>query len=269
MIPDITKKARHAQTQNEHKPARRRPPDNHPAILWALKEEYLNTRPPQTTSTSPDTITMLSQISRLVPALRRAREAETLPRLFSGLNITLRNNTSNLIGAKSIGSMVSLPSVAPNIKCGTKINSLMMTRSVLSNTNVTTNNYNFLGVSSFTSHQVRGFASKKHKRVIKLSKGFRGRANRCFRVAIRRLEKSWQYAYRDRKVKKREFRKLWIQRLNAGVRQQGLSYSKFIEMEGRSGVKLDRKILSGLAMYEPFSFKAVVDVVKKMSAEGK
>ena len=59
----------------------------------------------------------------------------------------------------------------------------------------------------------------QHKRVIRQSKGFRGRANRCFRIAIRRLEKSWQYAYRDRKNKKREFRKLWIQRLNAGVRQ--------------------------------------------------
>lgn len=117
------------------------------------------------------------------------------------------------------------------------------------------------------AQQTRGFASKKHKWVIRQSKGFRGRANRCFRVAIRRLEKSWQYAYRDRKVKKREFRKLWIQRLNAGVRQHGLSYSRFIQMQGRSGVVLDRKILSGLAMYEPFSFKAVVGVVQKMSAE--
>ncbi|KAL7439218.1 hypothetical protein ACHAXH_005655 [Discostella pseudostelligera] len=120
----------------------------------------------------------------------------------------------------------------------------------------------------FLMQQSRGFASKKHKRVIRQSKGFRGRANRCFRVAIRRLEKSWQYAYRDRKVKKREFRKLWIQRLNAGVRQYGLSYSKFIQMQNNSGIVLDRKILSGLAMYEPFSFKAVVDVVKAMSAEG-
>ncbi|KAL7513945.1 hypothetical protein ACHAXN_011208, partial [Cyclotella atomus] len=101
-----------------------------------------------------------------------------------------------------------------------------------------------------------------HKRVIKLSKGFRGRANRCYRIAIRRLEKSWQYAYRDRKVKKREFRKLWIQRLNAGVRQHDVSYSNFINMQSKSGVVLDRKILSNLAMYEPFSFKAVVDVVK-------
>jgi large subunit ribosomal protein L20 len=68
-------------------------------------------------------------------------------------------------------------------------------------------------------------------------------------------------------VKKREFRKLWIQRLNAGVRQQGLSYSKFIQLQGKTGVVLDRKILSTLAMYEPFSFKAVVDVVKKISVE--
>jgi large subunit ribosomal protein L20 len=212
---------------------------------------------------------MLSQISRrLVPVLGRATEADTLPRLFSGLNLTMRNNTSHLIAARSIGSMASLPSAVPIIKSGTNMNTLI-TRGVLTNTNFTTNYSNILGTSSVASHQARGFASKKHKRVIKLSKGFRGRANRCFRVAIRRLEKSWQYAYRDRKVKKREFRKLWIQRLNAGVRQQGLSYSKFIEMEGRSGVKLDRKILSGLAMYEPFSFKAVVDVVKKMSAEGK
>ncbi|KAL7527387.1 hypothetical protein ACHAXR_001931, partial [Thalassiosira sp. AJA248-18] len=105
-----------------------------------------------------------------------------------------------------------------------------------------------------------------HKRVIRLSKGFRGRGKNCFRIAIRRLEKSWQYAYRDRKVKKREFRKLWIQRLNAGVRQHGISYSKFIAMQGKSDVTLDRKILSGLAMYEPFSFKAVVDVVQKISA---
>lgn len=124
--------------------------------------------------------------------------------------------------------------------------------------------YYLVGINS--AQQTRGFASKKHKAVIRQSKGFRGRANRCFRVAIRRLEKSWQYAYRDRKVKKREFRKLWIQRLNAGVRQHGMSYSRFISMQGKSGVVLDRKILSGLAMYEPFSFKAVVNVIQKVSA---
>ncbi len=66
-------------------------------------------------------------------------------------------------------------------------------------------------------------------------------------------------------MKKREFRKLWIQRVNAGVRQYGISYSRFVQMQARSGVVLDRKILSGLAMYEPFSFKAVVDVVQKFS----
>jgi len=124
-------------------------------------------------------------------------------------------------------------------------------------------------MGSNSAQQTRGFASKHHKAVIRQSKGFRGRANRCFRVAIRRLEKSWQYAYRDRKVKKREFRKLWIQRLNAGVRQHGMSYSNFINMQGKSGVVLDRKILSGLAMYEPFSFKAVVNVVQKIGGAGK
>ncbi|KAL9181421.1 hypothetical protein ACHAXT_010226 [Thalassiosira profunda] len=125
-----------------------------------------------------------------------------------------------------------------------------------------------LAASAPSMQQARGFASKKHKRVIRQSKGFRGRANRCFRIAIRRLEKSWQYAYRDRKNKKREFRKLWIQRLNAGVRQYGMSYSRFINLQGKSGVALDRKILSGLAMYEPFSFKAVVDVVEMSAANG-
>lgn len=202
-----------------------------------------------------------------MPIIGRAtHNADGLNCLFGGLKITTRSNhhylPTNLIAAsRTIGSVVSLPS-APL--------TLVKPRPLLSTNNYfpATNNNVLVGTlfNTTTQHQTRGFASKKHKRVIKLSKGFRGRANRCFRVAIRRLEKSWQYAYRDRKVKKREFRKLWIQRLNAGVRQQGLSYSRFIEMEGRSGVKLDRKILSELAMYEPFSFKAVVDVVKKMSS---
>jgi large subunit ribosomal protein L20 len=137
-------------------------------------------------------------------------------------------------------------------------------------------NFFYTLVSSFSSHADHSpllssttiIYNIQHKRVIKQSKGFRGRAKNCFRIAIRRLEKSWQYAYRDRKVKKREFRKLWIQRMNAGVRQYGISYSRYVQMQARSGVVLDRKILSGLAMYEPFSFKAVVDVVKKFSIEG-
>lgn len=110
--------------------------------------------------------------------------------------------------------------------------------------------------------QIRNFASKKHKRIIKMAKGFRGRANRCFKVAINRVEKALQYAYRDRKVRRREMKKLWNERINAGVRQHGISYSRFIHALHKSGVTLDRKVLAELAANEPFSFKAVVDVVR-------
>jgi large subunit ribosomal protein L20 len=107
-----------------------------------------------------------------------------------------------------------------------------------------------------------------------MAKGYRGRANRTFRAAIRRVEKGLQYSYRDRKVKKRNFRKLWIERVNAGVRQHGMSYSRFIngmqnvgvhggvEGEEEQKIVLNRKVLADLAAFEPFSFKAVVDVVK-------
>ena len=100
-----------------------------------------------------------------------------------------------------------------------------------------------------------------------MSKGFRGRGKSCYRIAIRRLEKSWQYAYRDRKNKKREFRKLWITRINAGVREHGVNYSRFVNNLHTSGVLLNRKVLSDLAMNEPFAFKAVVDVVKVKAEE--
>lgn len=111
-----------------------------------------------------------------------------------------------------------------------------------------------------------------------MAKGFRGRAKNTFKAAIRRVEKGLQYAYRDRKVKKRNFRKLWIERVNAGVRQHGMSYSRFInamanmggnasgedgEKKGDRKIILNRKVLADLAANEPFSFKAVVDVVKK------
>mmetsp|Transcript_10859 Transcript_10859/g.16697 ORF Transcript_10859/g.16697 Transcript_10859/m.16697 type:complete len:145 (-) Transcript_10859:254-688(-) len=108
----------------------------------------------------------------------------------------------------------------------------------------------------------RSFASKKHKAVLRQSKGFRGRAKNCYTIAIRRLQKSWQYAYRDRKVQKREWRKLWIQRLNAGVRQYGISYSRFIPKLQQANIQLNRKVLAELAAKEPFSFKAVIDVTK-------
>lgn len=76
------------------------------------------------------------------------------------------------------------------------------------------------------------------------------------------MEKSWQYAFRDRKQKKRNFRKLWIERINAGVRQHGMSYSRLINSSKHSGCELNRKVLADMAANEPFSFKAVVDVVK-------
>ena len=138
--------------------------------------------------------------------------------------------------------------------------------------------------SLYTYTPKRSMASQKHKRIIKMAKGYRGRAKNTFRAAIRRVEKGLQYAYRDRKMKKRNFRKLWIERINAGVRQHGMSYSRFIngmmkmnEMNSTTGVGegiggevgkkivLNRKVLADLAANEPFSFKAVVDVVKMHS----
>lgn len=130
-----------------------------------------------------------------------------------------------------------------------------------------------------TAGSRRTMASQKHKRVIKQAKGYRGRANRTFRAAIRRVEKGMQYAYRDRKTKKRNFRRLWIERVNAGVRQHGMSYSRLIDamnkIGGREmveagkeeGIIINRKMLADLAGNEPFSFKAVVDVVKVRSRE--
>jgi len=112
--------------------------------------------------------------------------------------------------------------------------------------------------------QNRTMASKKHKRIVKLAKGYRGRGNRCYRIAIRRVEKAWQYAYRDRKQKKRDFRRLWIQRINAGTRQHGLGYAAFINQLNQSPVVLNRKVLANLASQEPFSFKSVVDVVRQV-----
>ncbi|CAM9892963.1 unnamed protein product [Heterosigma akashiwo] len=105
-------------------------------------------------------------------------------------------------------------------------------------------------------------ASYKHKKIISMAKGYKGRANRCFRIAINRVEKALQYAYRDRKVKKREMRKLWIERINAGARQHGIKYSAFINALLKSNVELNRKVLADLAVHEPYSFKSVVDCVK-------
>ena len=105
----------------------------------------------------------------------------------------------------------------------------------------------------------RGVVSRsKHKKVLKSVKGQFGRRKNTIRIARQAMEKAMQYAYRDRKAKKREFRSLWIQRINAGVRQEGLTYSKFINGLNKSGIKIDRKILAEIAYDNPEAFKTIV-----------
>jgi large subunit ribosomal protein L20 len=99
----------------------------------------------------------------------------------------------------------------------------------------------------------------RHKKVLKAAKGFRGRSSTSYRIALERLEKSWQYAYRDRRNKKREFRGLWIQRINAAVREQGLTYSQFIAGLKAAGVEMDRKVLAAIAYDDAASFTAIVE----------
>ena len=109
----------------------------------------------------------------------------------------------------------------------------------------------------------RGVVSRaKHKKVLKSVKGQYGRRKNTIRIARQAMEKAMQYAYRDRKAKKREFRSLWIQRINAGVRAEGLTYSKFINGLAKSKIKLDRKVLAELAYNNPEAFKSVVKKVQ-------
>ncbi len=102
-------------------------------------------------------------------------------------------------------------------------------------------------------------AHARHKKVLKLAKGYRGRSKNVFKVAIERVEKGLQYAYRDRRAKKRNFRALWIQRINAGAREHGLTYSQFMNGIHRAGIEVDRKVLADLAVREPAAFKAIVE----------
>ena len=105
----------------------------------------------------------------------------------------------------------------------------------------------------------RGVTSRaKHKKVLKAVKGQWGRSKNTIRVARQAMEKAMQYAYRDRRNKKREFKSLWIQRINAGVRSEGLTYSRFIHGLNKSGIKLDRKILAEIAYDNPEAFKTIV-----------
>jgi large subunit ribosomal protein L20 len=102
----------------------------------------------------------------------------------------------------------------------------------------------------------------KHKKVFKAAKGYYGRRKNTIRIAKQAVEKANQYAYRDRKRRKRTFRALWIQRLNAAVRPFGLTYSRFIGALGKAGLVVDRKVLSDLAIREPAAFAAIVEKAK-------
>ena len=105
----------------------------------------------------------------------------------------------------------------------------------------------------------RGVTSRaKHKKVLKAVKGQWGRRKNTIRIARQAMEKAMQYAYRDRRNKKREFKSLWIQRINAGARQEGLTYSQFINGLNKSGIKIDRKILAEIAYDNPKAFKTIV-----------
>ena len=109
----------------------------------------------------------------------------------------------------------------------------------------------------------RGVTSRaKHKKVLKSVKGQWGRRKNTIRVARQAMEKAMQYAYRDRRNKKRDFKSLWIQRINAGVRAEGLTYSKFINGLNKSGIKLDRKVLADIAYNDPQAFKSIVKKVQ-------
>ncbi|MFN3449252.1 MAG: 50S ribosomal protein L20 [Roseococcus sp.] len=109
----------------------------------------------------------------------------------------------------------------------------------------------------------RGVAAHaRHKKVLAQAKGYVGRSSTTYRAALQRVEKALQYAYRDRRAKKREFRGLWIQRINAAVREHGMTYSQFIAGIKAAGIEMDRKVLAGLAYDEPAAFAAIVEKAK-------
>src|SRR5215469_16162222 len=107
----------------------------------------------------------------------------------------------------------------------------------------------------------------RHKKILNLAKGYRGRGGTAYRIAIEKVEKGLQYAYRDRRNKKRDFRGLWIQRINAGVREHGLTYSQFMHGVKRAGIELDRKVLSDIAIREPEVFKSLVETAQAALAK--
>lgn len=111
---------------------------------------------------------------------------------------------------------------------------------------------------------VNSVASRRRKKkILKQARGYFGARSKVYTVAKNAVEKGMQYAYIGRKLKKRSYRTLWIQRINAAVRQEGLSYSRFMHLLSQSGIELNRKVLADLAMNEPAAFKAIVNAVKK------
>ncbi|GHU02870.1 50S ribosomal protein L20 [Alphaproteobacteria bacterium] len=105
-------------------------------------------------------------------------------------------------------------------------------------------------------------AHARHKKVLEKAKGYRGRNGTAFRIAKQKVEKGLAYAFRDRRAKKREFRALWIMRINAAVRPFGLTYSKFMGLSAKADMELDRKMLANLAMSEPEAFGKIVEQIK-------
>ena len=105
-------------------------------------------------------------------------------------------------------------------------------------------------------------AHARQKKILKMAKGYRGRNKNVFRVAVEKVEKGLQYAYRDRKAKKRSFRSLWIQRINAATRIHDMTYSRFISGLGKAGIELDRKVLADIALKEPQAFAKLVETAK-------
>ena len=104
----------------------------------------------------------------------------------------------------------------------------------------------------------------RHKKILSLAKGYRGRSKNCYRIALQRVHKALLYAYRDRKARKRDMRGLWIQRINAAVRTYGLVYSKFMGGLKKTGIELDRKVLSEMAIKHEDAFESIVNSVKKV-----
>lgn len=105
---------------------------------------------------------------------------------------------------------------------------------------------------------------KRHKKIIKLAKGFQGRSKNCYNVARNRVRKALQHAYKGRKLKKRDARSLWIQKVNAAAREHGLAYSQLIHGMDKNGIELNRKVLAEISMTEPFTFKSVCSTLQSL-----